>query len=487
MYFIKLAEESAKPGATFAGSMGSAFTTPAAYLMEKEKQKQTADKARASLVAGLVPSLLKDTSKKPEFYTLSKNVQGLGVKGDVVPLTAKNFNNLDVNVQKLLRPYKEDTSLGTQKLYRNTSTETVTIGDTTLEPNETARFFNKDLKGVDSKVLGSLSEIEKPPKPNVFERLRDNIITDFKLFANTDADKIGMLDKSYMTKLLANITELKDSKLVPMPDPKNPEKTVMTLQTGVDMYKILDKTYGTDVVYRLRNYGKFDTTDQTKKTEQTKDPEKEYKEIDVGGTTFTILSSKDKSLSTTEATTFSNMETGLKDLKIAMDNMFPNGQYDRKLVAAMNLTPDWALSALDLVQPDGIASKARTTIQSMKRAIEIILRSRSGAAVPPAELENYLRLYLPNVKDNSAQAIPKIDALFKYFQGTLDGLNKGRSHTKEEDKTWAATKLPNKIDFKEITEGKKIMGRRVMIQNGVTYIETEKDSGNFQPLVTKKD
>ena len=214
---------------------------------------------------------------------------------------------------------------------------------------------------------------------------------------------------------------------------------------------------------------------------------REYKEIDVGGTTFTILSSKDKSLSTTEATTFSNMETGLKDLKIAMDNMFPNGQYDRKLVAAMNLTPDWALSALDLVQPDGIASKARTTIQSMKRAIEIILRSRSGAAVPPAELENYLRLYLPNVKDNSAQAIPKIDALFKYFQGTLDGLNKGRSHTKEEDKTWAATKLPNKLDFKEITEGKKIMGRRVMIQNGVTYIETEKDSGNFQPLVTKKD
>ena len=96
LYFSKKSEEASKPGATFAGSMGSAFTTPAAYLMEKEKQKQTADKARASLVAGLVPSLIKDTSKKPEFYTLSKNVQGLGVKGDVVPLTAKNFNNLDL-------------------------------------------------------------------------------------------------------------------------------------------------------------------------------------------------------------------------------------------------------------------------------------------------------------------------------------------------------------------------------------------------------
>ena len=212
---------------------------------------------------------------------------------------------------------------------------------------------------------------------------------------------------------------------------------------------------------------------------------KQYKEIDVGGTTFTILSSKDKSISTTEATTFSNMETGLKDIKIAMDNMFPNGQYDRKLVAAMNLTPDWALSALDLVAPEGMASKARSTLQAMKRSIEIILRARSGAAVPPAELENYLKLYLPNVKDNSAQAIPKLDALMKYFQGTLDGLNKGRSHTKEEDKAWAQTKLPDKLDFQEITEGKKILGRRVMVQNGITYIETGKGTKQFKPLVTK--
>jgi hypothetical protein len=164
LYFSKLAEESSKPGATFAGSMGSAFTTPAAYLMEKEKQAQAKDTKRASLVAGLVPSLLKDTSKKPEFYTLSKNVQGLGVKGDVVPLTAKNFNSLDVNVQKLLRPYKEDTSLGTSKPFTNISDKPIVIGNTTVKPNETHRFFEKDFKGVDSKTLGFLKEVKDEDK-----------------------------------------------------------------------------------------------------------------------------------------------------------------------------------------------------------------------------------------------------------------------------------------------------------------------------------
>jgi hypothetical protein len=34
-------------------------------------------------------------------------------------------------------------------------------------------------------------------------------------------------------------------------------------------------------------------------------------------------------------------------------------------------------------------------------------------------------------------------------------------------------------------DGKKIMGRRVMIQEGMSYIETAPGSGNFQPLVTK--
>ena len=37
LYFSKMAEEASKPGATALGAAGSAFTTPAAYLMQKQK------------------------------------------------------------------------------------------------------------------------------------------------------------------------------------------------------------------------------------------------------------------------------------------------------------------------------------------------------------------------------------------------------------------------------------------------------------------
>ena len=106
LYFSKMAEEASKPGATFAGSVGSAFTTPAAYLMEKEKQAQAKDTKRASLVAGLVPSLMKDTSKKADFYTLSEDVAGVGKKGQTLNYTVKEFNALQPNVRSALIPFK---------------------------------------------------------------------------------------------------------------------------------------------------------------------------------------------------------------------------------------------------------------------------------------------------------------------------------------------------------------------------------------------
>jgi len=350
-----------------------------------------------------------------------------------------------------------------------------------LTPNE----FNKVPRG----NLASFKEVS-PPKPNPYERLRDNIITNAQSFFNLGEGE--SLPSGVTTKLISDITELRDTKLVPIPDPKDPTKTVMTLQQGVNMYDILEKEFGKEKVDKLKKLAGIETADTFITSEGIEqdgdgvDKGKKFETLNIGGTKFTILSTKDSKLGTTEVKSLTNAKSGLKDLKTALSLMFPNGKYNRKLVTTMNLTPDWGLGLLDIMSPDGTAGDAKTTIEAMKRAIEIILRERSGAAVPPAELVNYLKLYLPNSLNNEVQARNKIDALLQYFKGSIDGINQGRNATgKNADPDFFNKKLPEKILDKTSKDGGTVMGRRLKNQNGVLYIETAPGSGLFQPLVTK--
>ena len=72
LYFSKLAENASKPGATFLGAAGSAGTAPAAYLMQKEKEKADLETKKASLVASLIPSIIKAQTPKKSFTTLTQ-------------------------------------------------------------------------------------------------------------------------------------------------------------------------------------------------------------------------------------------------------------------------------------------------------------------------------------------------------------------------------------------------------------------------------
>ena len=203
---------------------------------------------------------------------------------------------------------------------------------------------------------------------------------------------------------------------------------------------------------------------------------------------FTILSTKDSKLGTTEVKTLTNAKSGLKDLNTALSLIFKGGKYNKTMVGTMNIAPTWSLGLIGGLTGSDIANDARTTIQSMQRAIEIILRERSGAAVPPAELENYLKLYLPSALDNEIQARNKIDALLQYFKGSIDGINKGRQKGgANEDPSFVNEKLPMKIKDQTMKEGRKIMGRLLKQQKNIIYSETAPGSGLFQPLVTKSN
>ena len=106
LYFSKLAEESSKPGATLLGSAGTAFQSPAAYLLQEKESQRKQDQAKASLVAGLVPTLAKVTpAKKADFYQLQNDVGNLK-KGQVVNYTPTEFGKLSENIRSNLLPYE---------------------------------------------------------------------------------------------------------------------------------------------------------------------------------------------------------------------------------------------------------------------------------------------------------------------------------------------------------------------------------------------
>jgi hypothetical protein len=112
LYFSKLAEESSKPGATLLGAAGTAFQSPTAYLLQEKEKERQAKQSKASLVAGLVPTLAKTkTTKDPQFYTLTADTVINGQKknkGDNIPLTSDEFKLLPDSIKGILGPYEKD-------------------------------------------------------------------------------------------------------------------------------------------------------------------------------------------------------------------------------------------------------------------------------------------------------------------------------------------------------------------------------------------
>tara|TARA_R110000823_G_scaffold190093_1_gene321880 strand:+ start:179 stop:982 length:804 start_codon:yes stop_codon:yes gene_type:complete len=113
--------------------------------------------------------------------------------------------------------------------------------------------------------------------------------------------------------------------------------------------------------------------------------------------------------------------SGLVDVWTYKDAVMPDGKFDKATLLGM-------YSPIRL-------GKSRVGYQSLGRAVEVILRERSGAAVPPEELENYRTLYGPNFIDlateNSESAYLKVDALEDFYKRTIDLFGQGRLDTGE--------------------------------------------------------
>jgi len=154
--------------------------------------------------------------------------------------------------------------------------------------------------------------------------------------------------------------------------------------------------------------------------------------INIAGINFNKIGGKDGKLSTAESSALANAKNSANSLNTAFNLYFENGEYNRKRAvlasqAATSVTNEPSLigRAADIFAAV-TDQKARSILQEMSNSIEIILRVRSGAAVPDSEVVKYQKLYMPNSLDNADLARAKLQKLAAFVADTYDGLAKGR-------------------------------------------------------------
>ena len=82
LYFSKMAELASQPGATALGAAGAAGTAPAAYLMQKEKEKAAREDKKSATVAALVPSIITAQKGKTGKMNVIQSGPALDVAGN---------------------------------------------------------------------------------------------------------------------------------------------------------------------------------------------------------------------------------------------------------------------------------------------------------------------------------------------------------------------------------------------------------------------
>jgi len=111
-----------------------------------------------------------------------------------------------------------------------------------------------------------------------------------------------------------------------------------------------------------------------------------------------------------QAAAIANAQSALDDLHLAKQSFFNGkGELNRGTAFASNVPFIGGIPG----------TTGRDARQQVRRAIETILRARSGAAVPPDEVDNYMDLYAPSINDTDQGAALKIQRLEEFFSTSL--------------------------------------------------------------------
>ncbi len=121
----------------------------------------------------------------------------------------------------------------------------------------------------------------------------------------------------------------------------------------------------------------------------------------------TVATGERKKPSKEQAVTEANMGAALQDLDTAQAILFTDeGQLDR-------VTAGSGMAAVP-------GTRGRTGYQALRRAVEVLLRMRTGAAAPASEVETYMSLYAPSPMDSDEAAQNKMNQLRRIFEDTTN-------------------------------------------------------------------
>jgi hypothetical protein len=157
-----------------------------------------------------------------------------------------------------------------------------------------------------------------------------------------------------------------------------------------------------------------------------------------GPPTTVPVSDQKKPKSQAVAANLANARSQLRNLKVVRQTFFtdldPKGNFtaDSKLNRSSVIAGNWGIPLTD----------ARSGNQALRRAIETMLRLRTGAAAPEHEVKAYTDMYGPSVKDDDRGAIQKLLELQDIFEGAMELMVTGsQTDLTRMDQYWKAVAL----------------------------------------------
>jgi hypothetical protein len=451
-FFIEMGKQASQPGATVLGSITGSMGAPVDYLEAKALERQKAEQARSALGLQIAPSLKAGVGKvtyRPataaelaqygttagqmgsdgKFYDLSKTASTSvdNTRMDVIlrGVTDDPNTTIDERFTSILRSDFDTTKhLPTSALPKNSSTSedktrmNVILRNTTDDPatpidERIISILRSDYDETKHLPTESLPEQKSPPQGSASERATNRIFD----FVDSFVANPNVVNSRSLGTFINDVTDMSKTETITFVE-DNVSKTAT--YPGKDAYEIIEQSYGLEIANQIRKIASQQPIGvESDSNEENKQPETET--IVIAGREFSIVSSAPKNIPKEAAQGIVDARGGMRDVKIASDLIFPDGVFNRGLVIASNVMPGGG------VGPEGsLTGDSRTAYQAMKRSIELLLRARSGAAVPPAEVENYMTLYYPSSFDNEAQARNKLAVLAQYFTDTNQLLSQGK-------------------------------------------------------------
>jgi hypothetical protein len=455
-YFLAMGQAASEPGATLLGSGVRAMQAPADYLAAKKTEKRETDRARMQTALQLAPSLKAGVGKvtyRPataadlaqygatagqvgsdgKFYDLSKTASTSvdNTRMDVILRGVTDDPNTTIDERFTSIPRSDfDTTkhLPTSALPKNSSTSedktrmTVILRGSADDPatqidERIISILRSDYDETKHLPTESLPEQKLPLQGSAPERMSSRVYDFVDAYISNPE-----VEPRLLAQFLDDVSSMGKPQIITFVE-NNVTKTATN--PGKDAYRIIAESYGQELADKIKALSQTQQSsivplsELTDEDDENKQPETET--IVIAGREFTVVSSAPKNIPKEAAQGIVDARGGMRDVKIASDLIFPDGVFNRGLVIASNVMPGGG------VGPEGsLTGDSRTAYQAMKRSIELLLRARSGAAVPPAEVENYMTLYYPSSFDNEAQARNKLAVLAQYFTDTNQLLSQGK-------------------------------------------------------------